>query len=89
MAARQLSNRAEAVSLAVALPLPAPARGPYTCVQPHPDAFALDQRRLAVRAFRGDEDVHVRVHPVEALDRAFDDDSLRSHFFATLDAKSR
>ena len=42
-----------------------------------PDAFALYERRLAVRAFRRDDEVHVRVHPVEARDRAFDDDLLR------------
>ena len=43
-----------------------------------PDAFAFYQRRLAVRAFRRDDEVHVRVHPVEARDRAFDDDLLAS-----------
>ena len=42
-----------------------------------PEAFAFDQRRLAVRAFGFDDQVHVRVHPVEARDRAFDDELLR------------
>ena len=33
-----------------------------------PEAFAFDQRRLAVRALGLDDQVHVRVHPVEPRD---------------------
>ena len=41
-----------------------------------PEAFAFDQRRLAVGAFGLDDQVHVRVHPVEPRDLAFDQDFL-------------
>ena len=41
-----------------------------------PDAFAFDQRRLAVRAYGLDDQVHVRVHPVEPRDLALDEDLL-------------
>src|SRR5690606_11785929 len=41
------------------------------------DSLALYQRRLTVRARGPDDQVHVRVYPVEARDRAFDEDLLR------------
>src|SRR5512134_2417015 len=44
----------------------------------NPETFAFYERRLAVRARGGDNQVHVRIHPVEPLDGAFDQDLLGS-----------
>ena len=41
------------------------------------DALALDECRLAVRPRRLDDQVHVRVYPVEPRDLALDQDLLR------------
>ena len=42
----------------------------------NPEAFAFYECRLTVRAFGFDDQVHVRVHPVEPRNRAFDQDLL-------------
>jgi hypothetical protein len=42
----------------------------------NPEAFAFYERCLAVRAFGLDDQVHVRVHPVEPRDCPFDQDLL-------------
>jgi hypothetical protein len=42
----------------------------------NPEAFAFYERRLTIRAFGFYDQVHVRVHPVEPRDRAFDEDLL-------------